>query len=100
MTFNEYVKRCNGVFCYVWVRGCAEYIPDNGGRWCLAGIVEAHEDFILVHLDESGSAICVRYEDILMAEPQGEEEEEEEREELSIFDVFEQEYKKKKGEMN
>jgi len=93
MKFNDYLLTLSGVRCILWISGLSSTTTTDG-RFALEGLLEPHEDFLLVHADESGIATAVRYDMIICIEPLGEDEiEEEEEPEEDIHAKFERQYR-------
>lgn len=100
MTFKDYILTLDGKQCIVWISELSLTMNSSDARFALAGMVEAHEDFIIVHGDDSGAGTAVKIVDIKCIETC----EIEEDEDLDLDDEedlhlrFEKFYKDFKGE--
>lgn len=93
MNFKQFLLTLDQEECIVWIRELSR-TTQGEARFALCGVLEIHDDFILVHSDDDGIASAVRICDILVIEPCGNTEDEEEEED--VFDKFERYYKEYK----
>jgi hypothetical protein len=78
MTFKMQIKKFNGRFMHVYIKGMSENYREEYGYYCLCGFVEAHADFITLSTTPCVEDITsfVLYDNILLFELDPEEEEE------------------------
>lgn len=96
MTFRDYLLTLDGISCIVWVSeqtltlGIADF----------AGVLEVHEDFVIVHGNEGEGPTAIKISDLKCIEtcPIEEDEDLDLPEEEDLFTRFENFYKDLKGE--
>lgn len=93
MNFKQYLLTLEHEVCIVFIKEMSRAQTESG-RFALCGVLEVHEDFVLVHAEEDGTPSAVKIEDILCIEPCGISEEEEQEED--VFDKFEKYYRESK----
>lgn len=99
MKFNDFLLTIDGMACIVWVDQLSVGLRnEEGASFVLMGMLEVHEDFVIVHNDSNGTPTAIRIADIKCIEPsQIEEEVEEEEESFDVHAEFEKYYKEQKG---
>ena len=104
MTYNDYILTLDGKVCIVWISELSLTLQDTDKRFALAGMVEAHDDFIVIHGDDSGAGTAVKIADIKCIETCDVDEDEDLDCDLDlsadedIFENFERDYWNLKGE--
>lgn len=100
MTYKDYLLTLDGTHCIVWVSELSLTLNASDSRFALAGVLEVHEDFVIVHGDEGEGGTAVKITDIKCIEACDLEEDEELDllEEEDLFIRFEKFYKDFKGE--
>lgn len=93
MNFKQYLLTLEHEVCIVWVKELSRTTTDTA-RFALCGMLEVHEDFLVIHSEADGTPAAVLIENILCIEPCGDVEEDEEEED--VFDKFERYYKEYK----
>lgn len=100
MNYCEYLKTLDGKHCIVWISELSLTMNSSDARFALAGTLEVHEDFIIVHGDEGEGGTAVKIVDIKCIETCDIEEDEDldldDEEDLHLR--FEKFYKDFKGE--
>lgn len=93
MTFKKWLLTLDQQVCIVFIKEMSR-AQTEAGRFALCGVLEVHDDFVLVHAEEDGTPSAVKIDDILCIEPCGDSEEEDEEED--VFDKFEKYYRESK----
>lgn len=99
MTFKDYILTLDGKECIVYISELSFSLNATDAKFALCGLVEAHDDFIVIHSDDSGAGTAVQIKDIKCIETcELDEDFEDEDLEEDIFSRFERFYKDFKGE--
>jgi hypothetical protein len=100
VTFNDYLLTLDGMSCIVWISELSLSMNGGEARFALAGVLEVHQDFVIVHGDEGEGGTAVKIVDIKCIEacPIEDDEDLDLSDEEDLFIRFEKFYKDFKGE--